>query len=133
MQVVGERRNPQLKFLKNQVKYVISGNKTLEPRPRSIRWINIFEKAEMVDLTFGPRFRMPVVFATAKLTKVEIRPFETVTRDDLRQISRGWEEKDPKEFMEVHNKWYANELAKGYPVAWIYFEIVKRFIAEDDL
>lgn len=74
-------RNPQLKFLKDQVGYVLSGQKTLEPRPRSIQWISQFEKASTIDLTFGPRFRMPMVFATAKLVKVEIRPFETVTRD----------------------------------------------------
>ena len=128
-----EKRNPQLKFFKGQVGYVLSGAKTLEPRPRSIQWIKQFEKADLIDLTFGPRFRMPMVFATARLIKVETRPFETVTRDDLRQISRSWEDKDPHEFAEVHNKWYAKELGKGYPVAWIYFEIVERFGKVEDL
>ncbi|PIZ49728.1 hypothetical protein COY29_01120, partial [Candidatus Woesebacteria bacterium CG_4_10_14_0_2_um_filter_39_14] len=59
--------------------------------------------------------------------KVEVRPFETTTKEDLKEISRGWEEREPQEFIEVHNKWYADELAKGYPVVWIYFKVVKVF------
>ena len=125
--------NPQLKFLKDQVAYVLSGQKTLEPRPRSTQWINKFKKAKFVDLTFGPRFRPPMIFATAELINIEIRPFNTVTKDDLKQISRGWENKTPQEFAKVHNAWYVKELSKGYQVAWIYFKIVKKFGEVRDL
>jgi hypothetical protein len=27
----------------------------------------------------------------------------------------------------VHNEWYSKELAKGYPVVWIFFRLVKRY------
>ena len=67
-----------------------------------------------------------MVFAVARLEKVEVRPFKTTTVDDLKRISRGWENKTPKEFARVHNEWYAKELAKGYSVVWIYFKITKR-------
>lgn len=110
-------RRSQLKFLKDQVVDVLSGEKTLEPRPRSHGWIERFAKAELIDLTYGPRFKPPIVFATARLLKLEVRPFETTTQDDLLQIARGWEARTPSEFIEEHNRWYADELAKGYEVA----------------
>lgn len=120
-------KRPQLKFLKDQVNYVINGSKTLEPRPRSRQWIERIAGAELIDLTYGPRFSPPKIFATAKLLKVEIRPFESTTKEDLVKISRGWEDKEPEEFIEVHNEWYAKELAKGYPIAWIHFSVIDVF------
>lgn len=120
-------RRPQLKFLKDQVGYVLDGKKTLEPRPRSHQWIDRLSEAEEIELTYGPRFAPPKVFARAKIEGIEVRPFETVTQEDLEQISRGWEDKTPEEFARVHNEWYAKELAKGYPVVWVYFKIIKVF------
>lgn len=120
-------RRPQLKFLKDQIGYVLDGSKTLEPRPRSPQWIERISQAEEIDLTYGPRFSVPKIFARAKVEKVEVRPFETTTKEDLEKISRGWEEKEPQEFIEEHNAWYAKELSKGYPVAWIYFRVVEKF------
>lgn len=122
-----DKKKPQLKFLKNQVGYVLSGKKTLEPRPRSRSWTEKILKADELELTYGPRFAHPKVFALAKIEKVEVRPFETTTQDDLVRISRGWEDKDPEEFIKVHNEWYSKELAKGYPVVWVYFKIIKVF------
>ena len=69
----------------------------------------------------------PRIFARAKVEKVEVRPFETTTKEDLKKISRGWEEREPQEFIEEHNVWYAKELSRGYPVAWIYFRVVEKF------
>ena len=119
-------RRPQIKFLKDQIGYVLDGSKTLEPRPRSHEWIEKIAQADEIELTYGSRFAPPRIFAIAKLEKVEVRPFETVTKDDLIRISRGWENKEPKEFVRIHNEWYAKELAKGYPVAWIYFMVIER-------
>lgn len=123
----GTKRRPQLKFLKDQIGYVMDGSKTLEPRPRSQRWIQRILQADEIELTYGPRFSPPRVFAIAKIEKVEVRPFETTTKDDLIRISRGWEDKKSEEFIQVHNEWYAKELAKGYPIVWIYFEVIERF------
>lgn len=120
-------RRPQLKFLKDQVGYVLDGKKTLEPRPRSHQWIDRLSEAEEIDLTYGPRFAPPKVFARVKIERIEVRPFDTVTQEDLKQISRGWEDKTPEEFARVHNEWYAKELAKGYPVVWVYFKITEVF------
>lgn len=116
-------RLPQLKFLKDQIGFVLDGSKTLEPRPRSLRWIEKMLDSNKIELTWGARFAPPRVFAVARLEKVEVRPFETTTMDDLKRISRGWEDKTPEEFVRVHNEWYAKELSKGYPVAWIYFSV----------
>jgi len=121
------KKRAQLKFLKKIVGSILDGNKTLEVRPRSRRWIENFSKADEIDLTYGPRFAAPKVFARAKLEKVEVRPFETTTKKDLKRISRGWEEKTPKEFIEVHNEWYSKELAKNYPVAWIFFRVIEAY------
>lgn len=119
------KKRPQLKFLKAIVDSIINGDKTLEVRPRSRRWIENFSKADEIDLTYGPRFSAPKVFARAKLEKVEVRPFDTTTTKDLERIARGWEEKTPKEFIKVHNEWYSKELSKGYPVAWIFFKVIE--------
>jgi len=118
-------KRPQLKFLKDQVGCVLNGSKTLEPRPRSRRWIERISKVDEIELTYGPRFSPPKVFALAKLEKVEVRPFETTTKGDLIRISRGWKHKEPEEFIKVHNEWYSKELAKGYPVVWIFFRIIE--------
>ncbi len=56
-------RRPQIKFLKDQVGYVLAGSKTLEPRPRSHRWIERLANAAEIDLTYGQRFAPPIVFA----------------------------------------------------------------------
>ena len=120
-------RRPQLKFFKDQVGFVLDGRKTLEPRPRSSRWIQRLAGAEEIDLTYGPRFAPPKVFARAKLEKLELRPFETTTKENLEKISRGWEDKEPEEFIRVHNEWYKKELAKGYPVVWIYFRVLESY------
>lgn len=120
-----DKKRTQLKFLKKIVSSILDGSKTLEVRPRSLRWIENFSKADELDLTYGPRFSAPKIFARAKLERMEVRPFETTTKQDLIRISRGWEEKTPKEFISVHKEWYSKELAKGYPVAWIFFKVVK--------
>lgn len=119
------KKRPQLKFLKAIVDSIVNGDKTLEVRPRSRRWIENFSKADEIDLTYGPRFAAPKVFARAKLEKVEVRPFESTTAKDLKRIARGWEGKTPKEFIKVHNEWYSKELSKGYPVAWIFFKVIE--------
>lgn len=116
-------RLSQLKFLKDQIGFVLDGSKTLEVRPRSDKWIQKMLNSSRIELTWGARFAPPRVFAVARLEKVEVRPFETTTIDDLKRISRGWENKTPEEFARVHNEWYAKELAKGYSVAWIYFNV----------
>lgn len=121
------KRRMHLKFLKDQIGYVLDGSKTLEPRPRSQRWIQQIMQADEIELTWGPRFSPPRVFAIAKIERVEVRPFETTTKEDLLRISRGWEDKQPGEFIQIHNEWYAKELAKGYPVVWVYFEVTERF------
>lgn len=120
-------KRPQLKFLKEQVDNVLKGKKTLEPRPRSRQWIERIANVVFIDLTYGARFKPPVIFATAKVLKVEVRPFETTTKEDLIKISRGWEEKEPEEFIRVHNEWFAKELSRGLPVLWIYFRIIKKY------
>lgn len=79
---------PQLKFLKAIIDSIMIGDKTLEVRPRSRRWIEYFSKADEIDLTYGPRFSAPKVFARAKLEKVEVRPFESTTEKDLKRIAR---------------------------------------------
>lgn len=118
-------RNPQIKFFKDAVPYIVSGDKTLEVRPRSPVWVEKITKAELVDLTYGPRFGPPHIFAEAKILRVEVRPFCTTTEDDLRQLGRSWSEKSPQEFAEIHEKWFAKALVKGYPVAWIFFKLVE--------
>lgn len=113
----------QLKFYKNAVADILSGKKTLEPRPRSPAWIRRIKDTKVIDLTYGPRFGPPRVFAKAKIVKVETRPFETATKEDLRCIALGWEKRTVKEFVGEYNKWFADQLSKGYQVAWVYFKV----------
>lgn len=120
-----EPKRPAIKFLKRSTEDILSGRKTLELRPRSLRWIERIQKADIVDLTYGPRMSLPTVFAIAEIEKVEIRPFDTMTPDDLKRIGHGWELRTVDEFIPVYTEWYAKELAKGYPVAWIYFSVIE--------
>lgn len=120
-----EPQRPAIKFLKRSTEDILGGRKTLEPRARSLRWIERIQKADVVDFTYGPRMSVPTVFATAKIEKVEIRPFDTITPDDLERIGYGWELRTTAEFIPAYNEWYAKELAKGYPVAWIYFSVIE--------
>jgi hypothetical protein len=81
-------------------------------------------KADLVDLTYGPRMGAPIIFATAKILKVEIRPFETAMESDLHKIALGWETKSVQEFVAEYTRWFAKELYKGYPVAWVHFTVI---------
>lgn len=119
------KKRAQIKFYKDAVPDIVSGEKTLEPRPRSLQWIDRISQADLVDLTWGPRVGKPHIFATAKIEKVETRPFETATTKDLKQIALGWQDKTPNEFIKEYNRWFASQLSKGYPVAWVYFKVVK--------
>lgn len=121
------KKNPQVKFYKDAVSDILSGKKTLEPRPRNPRWIERIEKADLINLTYGPRFGAPTIFATAKVEKVEVRPFSTTTKKDLQKIGLGWQDKQVKEFVDEYNRWFAKDLEKGYPVAWVYFSVMKKY------
>ena len=44
-------RLPQLKFLKDQIGFVLDGSKTLEVRPRSDRWIQKILDSKRIELT----------------------------------------------------------------------------------
>lgn len=124
---MGSERIPQIKFYKDAVPDILSTQKTLEPRPRSPQWIQRISSAKLVDLTFGPRIGAPKIFASAEILKVETRPFETATMEDLIQIALGWQDKTPEEFIAEYTKWFAKDLAKGYPVAWIYFKLKEKY------
>ncbi|MBX6722937.1 MAG: hypothetical protein IRY92_06855, partial [Dactylosporangium sp.] len=45
------------------------------------------------------------------------------TADDLRLIGYDWPNRTVEEFVAVYTDWFAKELARGYPVAWIKFEV----------
>ncbi len=124
---MGAKNRPQIKFYKDAVPDIVLGNKTLEPRPRNLKWINRIMEANEVDFTFGPRFGVPKIFATAQILKVEIRPFETTTKEDLIRIALEWQNKTPEEFIKTYNSWFAKDLAKGYAVAWIYFKLKEKY------
>jgi ASCH domain-containing protein len=115
---------PAIKFFKDSVEDILAGYKTLEPRPRTLAWIRRIERAGHASLTYGPRFGPPTIFATARITDITMRPFETATVEDLKRLGRDWRGESPERFVVEYVRWYANELAKGYPVAWISFEIV---------
>lgn len=124
---MGSERCPQIKFYKDAVPDILSGRKTLEPRPRSLPWIERIAEAKLVNLTYGPRIGVPKIFASAEIIKVETRPFETATMKDLVQIALGWQDKTPEEFIAEYTKWFAKDLAKNYLVAWIYFKLVESY------
>lgn len=117
---------PAIKFYKNAVADIVCGRKTLEPRPRSMPWIRRLEQAGYAALTYGPRFGTPAVFAVARITDITIRPFGTADACDLGRIGSTWRGRAPEAFADEYTRWFAKELAKGYPVAWISFEVVER-------
>jgi ASCH domain len=115
---------PTIKFFKDAVADILAGIKTLEPRPRSMPWIRRLDRAGCASLAYGPRVGAPTVFAVARITGITLRAFETATAADLRRIGTPWRDRSPEEFSDEYNRWFAKELAKGYPVAWISFELV---------
>lgn len=116
---------PAIKFFKDAVEEVLAGHKTLEPRPRTHEWIKRLERAGHASLTYGPRFGAPTVFAAARITDITIRPFETATLQDLERIGTAWRGESTERFIREYTRWFEKELAKGYPVAWISFEVVQ--------
>lgn len=116
-------KRPQVKFYKDAVPDILAGRKTIEPRPRSASWIRRINRATVIDLTYGPRMGPAIVFATAKVLSLEIRPFESVTEEDLRGIALGWETRTVEDFIAEYTRWFVRELDRGYPVAWIHFRL----------
>lgn len=114
---------PAIKFFKSAVEDILSGAKTLEPRPRSAGWIKRLEAFDRARLTYGPRMGAPTLFAVARILEVVVRPFETATQEDVDRVGSEWKGRDPAEFIAVYTDWYCKELDKGYPVAWISFEV----------
>ncbi|MDQ3761247.1 MAG: ASCH domain-containing protein [Actinomycetota bacterium] len=117
---------PAIKFFKDAVDDILAGRKTLEPRPRSASWIDRLERVGRASLTYGPRFGAPTVFATARITDITVRPFDSVTVEDLARIGYDWSSRSCEEFVLEYSRWFAKELDKGYPVAWISFEVIDR-------
>ncbi len=117
---------PTIKFFKDAVEDILTGRKTLEPRPRSLPWISRLEKFGQASFVHGPRFGAPTVFAAARIIDITVRPFDSVTPGDLRRIGYGWAGRSCEEFAEEYTRWFARELEKGYPVAWISFEVIGR-------
>ncbi|MGH3889933.1 MAG: ASCH domain-containing protein [Pseudonocardiaceae bacterium] len=115
---------PAIKFFKNAVEDILAGRKTLEPRPRSLSWIRRLEKVGQASLTYGPRFGAPTFFATARITDITLRSFDTATPEDLRRIGYNWTNRSCEEFVAEYTRWFARELEKGYPVAWISFQVI---------
>lgn len=114
---------PVIKFFKDAAPDILSGGKTLEPRPRSDSWIKRIQGARHVRLTYGPMMGTQTVFAVARIISVEIRSLETATQQDVDRIGSHWTGRDPAEFVAAYTHWYARELAKGYQVAWVSFEV----------
>lgn len=84
----------------------------------------------MVDFTYGPRFKTPRIFASAKIIKIAVKPFENTTRRDLKKISLGWQNKPLEDFIKEYKAWFAKDLNKGYPVVWIYFKLKSAYEKE---
>jgi hypothetical protein len=114
---------PAIKFY-DAVEDILAGRKTLEPRPRSLSWIRRLENAGLASFTHGPRFGAPTVFAAVRITNITVRPFDTVTPEDLARIGYGWMNRSCDEFVAEYTRWFTREPEKGYPVAWISFEVV---------
>ena len=115
---------PAIKFFKDAVEDILAGRKTLEPRPRSPSWTSRLEKVGQASFTYGPRFGAPTVFATARIIDITVRPFDSATLDDLRRIGYDWANRSREEFVTEYTSWFTRELEKGYPVAWISFEVI---------
>lgn len=47
-----------------------------------------------------------------------------VNRRGLVRIGPEWSAREPHEFIAAYTAWFKRELAKGYPVAWIGFEVI---------
>lgn len=118
------KQYPQIKFLKAAVPEILAGRKTMEARPRSMRWIDEIEQADTVELTWGARFAVPTIFARAHVERVEVKPFAEATQEDVKRFGGRWRNESVAAFVAEHERWYAKELEKGYPVAWIYFTII---------
>jgi hypothetical protein len=118
---------PSIKFYKDAIAGILNGDKTLEPRPRSMSWIRRLQRSQRVHLTYGPRFGPPSVFAVAQITDITLRPFDTATPDDLERVGAKWRGRRPDEFVAEYTKWFRLELGKGYPVAWISFQVCERY------
>lgn len=114
---------PAIKFLKQTVPEILDGSKTLEARPRSAPWIQRIQNAQRARLTYGPMIGSPTVFSVARIRSVEIRGFGTATQEDLGRIGPDWAGRAPADFAAAYGDWYAKELARGYSVAWISFEV----------
>ncbi len=115
---------PAIKFFKDAVEDILAGRKTLEPRPRSLSWIGRLEKIGKASFTYGPRFGAPTVFATARINDITVRSFGSATPVDLSRIGYDWPNRSCEEFVAEYTRWFTRELEKGYPVAWISFEII---------
>jgi hypothetical protein len=118
------QRLPAIKFFKDAVDDILSGAKTLEPRPRSEAWIRKISASSKVRMTYGPRMGAPFTFAVAAVLDVAVRGLETATQEDVDRIGSTWKGKDPAFFIREYTAWYRKELDKGYPVAWISFEVI---------
>ncbi|HEU5187574.1 MAG TPA: hypothetical protein VFT87_03655 [Candidatus Saccharimonadales bacterium] len=115
---------PQIKFLKAAVPEILDGRKTAEARPRSVRWIDKISNAEIVELTWGARFATPTVFARARLEQVDVKTFAEATQEDVKRFGGRWHDVPVARFVTELEQWYAKELLKGHPVAWIYFTLI---------
>lgn len=115
---------PVIKFYKDAVADILTGRKTLEPRPRSATWIRRLEQAGYAALSYGPRYGAPIVFARVRITDVTLRPFDSATNADLARIGGPWPECPLEQFIDEYQRWFVKELAKGYPVAWISFQVI---------
>jgi hypothetical protein len=115
---------PVIKFFKDAVEEIMSGRKTIEPRPRSAAWIKKLQGATHARLTYGPMMGAQTVFAVARIDSVEIRGFDSATRADVDRIGHDWPDRSVKDFVTTYTEWFDDKLAKGYEVAWITFTVV---------
>ncbi|MBV9728701.1 MAG: ASCH domain-containing protein [Pseudonocardiales bacterium] len=115
---------PAIKFFKDAIEDILAGRKTLGPRPRSLSWTRRLEKVGQALLTYGPRFGAPTVFAVVRITDITVRPFDSVTLEDLMHIGYDWADRGCEEFVAEYTRWFTKELEKNYPVAWISFEVI---------
>jgi len=102
----------------------VVARKILEPRPRSLSWVGRLERAGYARLVYGPHFGAPTVFAAARIDGVTLRPFESVTDEELPYIGSFWRGRPRQGLIEEYTRWFGKDLAKGYPVAWVRFAVV---------
>ncbi|HAN09077.1 MAG TPA: hypothetical protein DCP90_00505 [Clostridiales bacterium] len=120
-------KNFYIKFYKDIIPEILVGKKTLEVRPRSLSFLKKAQNSEYAYLTYGPRFGAPTVFAKAKIEDVEVRPFESVTEDDLVQIGYDWSNRPREEFINEYTDWFSKELDKGYEPVWVHFNVTESY------